>query len=81
MAAIVVLVFISSWNGFLLPLLFLQTPDHQTVTLVPQFFIGQFDNDQTKVLAAAVLTALPVVIAYVCLQRFFERGLAAGALK
>ncbi len=81
MAAIVVLVFISSWNGFLLPLLFLQTPDHQTVTLVPQFFIGQFNNDQTKVLAAAVLTALPVVIAYVCLQRFFERGLAAGALK
>ncbi|MDQ1528599.1 MAG: hypothetical protein QOH77_389, partial [Actinomycetota bacterium] len=32
-------------------------------------------------LAAAVLTGLPVVIAYVCLQRFFERGLAAGALK
>jgi raffinose/stachyose/melibiose transport system permease protein len=80
-AAIVVLVFINSWNEFLLPLLFLQTPDQQTVTLVPQYFVGQYNNDQTKVLASAVLTGLPVVIAYICLQRFFERGLAAGALK
>jgi raffinose/stachyose/melibiose transport system permease protein len=80
-AAIVVLVFINSWNEFLLPLLFLQTPDQQTVTLVPQYFVGQYNNDQTKVLAAAVLTGLPVVIAYISLQRFFERGLAAGALK
>ena len=81
MAAILVLVFINSWNEFLLALLFLQTPDHQTITLVPQYFVGQYNNDQTKVLAAAVLTGLPVVIAYIALQRFFERGLAAGALK
>jgi raffinose/stachyose/melibiose transport system permease protein len=80
-AAILVLVFIASWNSYLLPLLFLQTPDMQTITLVPQFFIGQYNNDQTKVLAAAVLTALPVITAYICFQKFFERGLAAGALK
>ena len=80
-AAILVLVFINSWNEFLLALLFLQTPEQQTITLVPQYFVGQYNNDQTKVLAAAVLTGLPVVIAYICLQRFFERGLAAGALK
>jgi ABC-type glycerol-3-phosphate transport system permease component len=80
-AAIVVLVFIASWNDYLLPLLFLQTPDKQTITLVPQFFSGQYNNDQTKILAAAVLTALPVIVLYLCFQRFFERGLAAGALK
>jgi ABC-type glycerol-3-phosphate transport system permease component len=81
MAAVLVLVFINSWNEFLLALLFLQTPDQQTITLVPSYFVGQYNNDQTKVLAAAVLTGLPVVIAYIALQRFFERGLAAGALK
>jgi raffinose/stachyose/melibiose transport system permease protein len=80
-AAILVLVFINSWNEFLFPLLFLNTPEQQTITLVPQYFVGQYNNDQTKVLASAVLTGLPVVIAYICLQRFFERGLAAGALK
>jgi len=80
-AAIVVLVFISAWNEYLLALLFLQTPEQQTITLVPQYFVGMYNNDQTKVLAAAVLTGLPVVIAYICLQKFFERGLSAGALK
>lgn len=81
MAAIVVLAFIASWNEFLFPLLFLQTPEQQTITLVPSYFIGRFNNDQTKVLAAAVVTALPVIIAYIFLQKYFERGLSAGALK
>jgi raffinose/stachyose/melibiose transport system permease protein len=53
----------------------------QTITLVPQFFVGQFSNDQTKILASAVIIAIPEVIAYLCLQRYFERGLAAGAIK
>lgn len=80
-AAIIVLTLIAAWNDYLLPLVFLQDQNLQTVTLVPQFFIGQFNNDQTKVLAAAVITAIPEVIAYLCLQRLFERGLSAGALK
>jgi multiple sugar transport system permease protein/raffinose/stachyose/melibiose transport system permease protein len=80
-AAVVVLSLIGAWNDFLLPLVFLPNPEVQTITLIPQFFIGQFNNDQTKVLASAVITALPEVIAYLSLQRMFERGLAAGVLK
>lgn len=80
-AAIVVLVLINSWNDYLLPLVLLQDPSKQTITLLPQFFVSQFNNDQTKVLASAVITAIPEIAAYLCLQRLFERGLAAGALK
>jgi ABC-type glycerol-3-phosphate transport system permease component len=80
-AAVVVLTLINAWNDFLLPLVFLQSPQLQTITLVPTYFIGEFNNDQTKVLAAAVLTAIPEVVAYLFLQRLFERGLSGGALK
>jgi raffinose/stachyose/melibiose transport system permease protein len=80
-AALVVLTLIGTWNDYLLPLVFLQTPDLQTITQVPDFFIGEFNNDQTKILAAAVITAIPEVLAYLLLQRLFERGLSAGALK
>lgn len=80
-AAIVVMAFIAAWNDYLLPLLFLQSPADQTVTLLPQFFVGQYNDDRTKVLASAVVAAVPAVVAYVLLQRTFERGLAAGALK
>jgi len=80
-AAIVVLTLINSWNAFLLPMLMLNDPDKQVVTLLPSFFVSQYTNDQTGVLAAAVITAVPVIVAYLLLQRYFERGLAAGALK
>ncbi len=80
-AAVTVLTLITSWNDYLLPLVFLQSDQLQTVTLVPQFFVSQFNNDQTKVLAAAVICALPEVIAYLLMQKNFERGLTAGALK
>lgn len=80
-AAIVVLVLINSWNDYLLPLVMLQDPGKQTITLLPQYFVSQFSNDQTKVLASAVITAVPEIVAYLCLQRLFERGLSAGALK
>lgn len=80
-SAIIMLTLINSWNSYLLPLLFLQSPKMQTVTLLPQYFQGEFTNDQTKILAAAVMTALPEIIAYLCMQKNFEKGMSAGALK
>jgi raffinose/stachyose/melibiose transport system permease protein len=80
-AAIFIFTLIGAWNNYLMPLVFLQSTEMQTITLVPQFFVGQFSNDQTKILASAVLTAIPEIVAYLCLQRLFERGLAAGAIK
>jgi len=64
----------------ILPLAALQIP-FTTLLAVPQFFIGQDNDDLTKEFAAAVLTAIPEVIVYIGLQRLFERGLSAGALR
>jgi raffinose/stachyose/melibiose transport system permease protein len=80
-AAVLIFTLIAAWNNYLFPLVFLQSPEMQTITLVPQFFVGQFSNDQTKILASAVIIAIPEVVAYLCLQGMFERGLAAGAIK
>ena len=80
-AAVLIFTLIGAWNDYLMPLVFLQSPNMQTITLVPQFFVGEFSNDQTKILASAVITAIPEVVAYLCLQRLFERGLSAGAIK
>ena len=80
-AAVIIFTLIAAWNDYLMPLVFLQTPDMQTITLVPQYFVGEFSNDQTKILASAVITAIPEVVAYLSLQRLFERGLSAGAIK
>jgi ABC-type glycerol-3-phosphate transport system permease component len=80
-AAIIILTLIGAWNDYLLPLVFLQTSATETITLLPSYFVSEFSDDQTKVVASAVITAIPEIIAYLCLQRLFERGLTAGALK
>jgi ABC-type glycerol-3-phosphate transport system permease component len=80
--AIVVLVLINAWNSYLLPLVLLgQADGNMVVTQLPNSFKTQYTDDQTKILAGAVLAALPEIVAYVALQRHFERGMAAGALK
>ena len=80
-AVIVVFTLISSWNSFLLPMLMLTDQSKQVVTLLPSFFTSQYTNDQTGVLAAAVITAVPEILVYLAFQKYFERGLSAGALK
>ena len=80
--AIIVLVLINAWNSYLLPLVLLgQSEGHMVVTQLPNSFKTQYTDDQTKILAGAVLAALPEIIAYIALQRHFERGMAAGAIK
>ncbi|HTI74415.1 MAG TPA: carbohydrate ABC transporter permease, partial [Mycobacterium sp.] len=39
-AAVIIFTLIGAWNDYLMPLVFLQSPQMQTITLVPQFFVG-----------------------------------------
>ncbi|MEA5053455.1 MAG: carbohydrate ABC transporter permease [Propionicimonas sp.] len=80
-AVIVVWALLNSWNEFLLPLLFLQDPNLQAITQIPTYFTSTYGSDVPKIFAALVLMCLPIVIAYLSFQKFFERGLTAGALK
>lgn len=73
--------FLSSWNEFLLALMFMISPDMRTVTVVPAGFQLEFFVDVPKIFAALVLIQLPVVLLYALMQRVFERGLTAGAIK
>ncbi|ROS57981.1 carbohydrate ABC transporter membrane protein 2 (CUT1 family) [Frigoribacterium sp. PhB160] len=79
--ALIVLVLINAWNAYLLPKVFLVNDDMGVVTLLPEFFRRQYNDDTPKILAAAVVTAIPTIVAYIALQKQFERGMAAGAIK
>ena len=74
--------FIYTWNEFLLALVLLAGSDNTTAPLGLSFFAGVTRaSDPTKVAAASVLVAAPIVIVYLFLQRHFIRGVLAGALK
>jgi raffinose/stachyose/melibiose transport system permease protein len=77
------LVFVYTWNEFLLALVLVSSSEsHQTAPLGLSFFAGAARaGDPTKVAAAAVLVAAPILIVYLFLQRHFVRGMLAGAIK
>ena len=78
----IVLVFMWTWNEFLLALVMIQSDELRTAPLgLALFANANRSQDPTLTAAAAVLVALPVVIVYVFLQRSFIRGMFAGAVK
>jgi raffinose/stachyose/melibiose transport system permease protein len=82
LTTLVVLVFMWTWNEFLLALVMIQGDELRTAPLGLALFAGtNRSSDPTLIAAAAVLVALPVVIVYVLLQRSFIRGMFAGGAK
>ncbi|MFC4564944.1 carbohydrate ABC transporter permease [Nocardiopsis mangrovi] len=82
-STLALLVFLYTWNDFLLALVLVpDNPDVQTAPLALSFFAGNTRAADTGVTAAAaVLVALPLMVLYVFLQRRFISGLLSGAVK
>ncbi len=72
---------LSVWNGFILPLILTQSPNQRTLPLALSVFQGQFDVNIPAVMAAVVLTALPILVIYAIGRRQLVAGLTAGFSK
>lgn len=66
------------WNDFLLPYIILRSG---TLVLFQFNFFGTFTQDYGALTASLVMTATPVVILYILLQKFIVKGIASGAVK
>ncbi|NRF93780.1 carbohydrate ABC transporter permease [Paenibacillus frigoriresistens] len=76
-----ILDFLWIWNDFLLPLLMLQDANDYTLVLSTNKLFGEYTKDWSLILAALVLTAIPVIIIYAIFQKFIVSGIAEGAVK
>ena len=69
------------WNGFLLPLILIQSPEQRPLPLALWAFQGQYSVNVPAVLASVVLTTLPILVLYVIGRRQLLSGLTAGFSK
>ena len=81
MIAVFLVALLSTWNNFLIPLVFTRTSNSQPLTVVLTLFIGQYEVAWEDMAAAAVLTMLPPFIMALFFQRYLVRGLTMGAVK
>jgi multiple sugar transport system permease protein len=76
-----VFVFMNTWNNLLYPLTLVSTNNQQTLPPgLLQSFSGTFKTDWGGMMAASLITSLPLIIAFFLVQRSMVRGLTAGAL-
>ena len=82
LASLAIFVFLSSWNDFLQPLVFLRSEEKFTVQLWLSIVEKQLNVSQPAiVMAGSVLASIPIVILFAALQRHFIAGLTAGSVK
>lgn len=81
MVTMIVLVFMWTWNEFLIPLVMVTDEALRTAPLGLAFFQGQYTADIRLLAAGAAIVAVPVVIVYLFLQRHFIRGMLEGSTR
>lgn len=69
------------WNDFLMPFLVLRKPEQRTLTLATLAFAQSHTTDYGPMMAALVLTVLPVFLVYLFMQRHIIEGMTKGAIK
>ncbi len=79
--AVSVFTFTAAWNELLFGLIFITSPDLQTVPVAISYLINGDVFRWGLIMAGSVASALPVMVLYYLAQRFVVQGLAAGAVK
>ncbi|MFD4603795.1 carbohydrate ABC transporter permease [Streptomyces sp. NPDC058464] len=75
---VVILNAIGIWNDFFAPLLFLSGTDSQTAPVALYSFVGQYVSQWPMVFAGLVVSVIPVLVAYLFLQKYIIQGFAGG---
>lgn len=78
---VIILDVIWIWNDYLLPSLVLSSKANRTIPLSTSSFFGQFTIQWNMAMAGLTLTIIPVIIFYLCAQKYIIKGVAAGAVK
>lgn len=72
---------VATWNELLFALIILNSDDSKTIPVGLLNFQGQFANNNTGLAAGILIAVVPILIAYIFLQKYIVGGLTAGATK
>ena len=69
------------WNDYLLPSLIINKPGWQTLPLKTYLFFGQFAKRWDLASAGLIMCIIPIIIFYLCCQKYIVKGITDGAIK
>ncbi len=81
LSTLAALTVLTSWNDFLWPLIVVTSPNQMTVPLGLSYFQGAHFTDWSLLMAANVMSLLPMLLVFIVAQRFFVQSVANTGLK
>ena len=81
LSTLTIFTFVNTWNDYLGPLIYLKSQEKKTIQLGLKMFISQYSSDYGLIMAGSVLSLIPVLIVFLCLQKYFVEGVASTGLK
>ncbi len=80
-STLVIFTFVNTWNDFLGPLIYLTTESKKTLQIGLRMFISQYSAEYGLIMAASVLSLIPVLVMFLSLQKYFVEGIASSGVK
>lgn len=81
LATLAIMTFLGSWNNFMGPLIYLNSPEHMTLAYALQLFQGEHSTEYGMLMAASTLVMIPVLAIFFFTQRYFIEGITLTGLK
>lgn len=81
LSTLTIFTFVTTWNDFLGPLIYLTRTELKTIQIGIRMFITQYTQEYGLIMAASVVSLIPVLVVFLALQRFFVEGIASTGLK
>ena len=79
--ALAIFTFINAWNEYPLQLIMLSKTEAKTIALGIAGLQSEMSNDFGLIMAGAALAAVPIIIVFLCFQKYFTQGITMGAVK
>lgn len=81
LSTLTIFTFVNTWNDFLGPLIYLTSEKKKTLQIGLKMFISQYSAEYGLIMAASVLSLIPVLIVFLALQNYFVAGIASTGVK
>ena len=80
-ATLTIFSFVTIWNDYMGPNIYFNSTENKTIQLGIKMFISQYSTEYGLVMAASVLSLIPVLIIFLSGQKFFVQGVASSGIK
>ena len=81
LASLTIISFVTTWHDYMGPFIYLTSTENKTIQLGLKMFVSLYDAEYALIMAASVISILPVAIVFLSMQKYFVEGIATSGMK